>query len=119
MVALLVDDEAAFRRLFTRMLARAGWEAVEAADGVEALDYARSRSFAVVITDIDMPRMDGLELCRRLRESPETRHVPIVVMTGGERGPEAVSAGADFVLEKPVSLDVLVEVLGRVPSGRA
>jgi two-component system chemotaxis response regulator CheY len=104
---LVVDDEPFIRKLVATTLEDvAGFELIEAADGAEALDLARDDPPAIVLLDIDMPGMDGLEAARRLRAQPETAGATIVMLTAAadeeaERASE--EAGADLFLTKPFS----------------
>ncbi len=105
---LLIDDEARFRSLLAAGLRRAGHQATTACDGLEAVVKFRVERFDLVITDIVMPRMDGIETIRALRQTEVT--VPIIAMsevTCGDRGlylKAALALGADATLEKPFSL---------------
>lgn len=102
---LLVDDEPELRRLLRRSLVRAGFDVVEAVDGRAALEAARLAHFDVVISDVRMPRMGGLELLERLQlEEPD---VPVVLMSGSSELPNrqsAVDVGAFDYLTKPIEL---------------
>ena len=116
---LIVDDDPSIRKLVATTLEDvAGFELVEAADGDEALELAREEAPAIVLLDIDMPGLDGLEACRRLRAETATTDTTIVMLTaaaGDEAEHEAVAAGADLFLSKPFSpLDLLrlVDKLG-------
>jgi two-component system response regulator MprA len=121
---LIVDDEPLVRQVFGRFLALSGMEASFAADGVEGLDLARTSRPDAIVSDLEMPRMDGIALCRALRADAATRRVPIVVVTAsGEQVRAALDAGCDAVLPKPCSRALLIatlsECLGRVPKARA
>jgi DNA-binding NtrC family response regulator len=102
---LLVDDEPELRRLLRRTLVRAGFEVVEASDGRAALEAARLAHFDVVISDIRMPHMGGLELMERLQlEDPG---MPVVLMSGSaelSNRQSAVDVGAFDYLAKPSGL---------------
>jgi len=117
---LVVDDTESVRSLFRRLLTSDGHEVVMAADGAAALDAVQQHRPDVVLLDVDMPTMDGLEVCRRLKSDPVTRLTPIVMVTGQTdlhdrlRG---IEAGADEFLSKPVhpqELRVRVRSLSRV-----
>jgi DNA-binding NtrC family response regulator len=109
--ALLVDDEPELRRLLRRTLVRAGFEVVEAADGRAALEAARLAHFDVVISDVRMPRMGGLELLERLQlEEPG---LPVVLISGSAEvlnRQSAVDVGAFDYLAKPIELGTLQSV---------
>jgi two-component system chemotaxis response regulator CheY len=109
---LVVDDDPFIRKLITTTLEDVSkFHLHEAADGVEAVEVARRELPALVFLDIDMPRMNGFEACRRLRSDDTTSGATIVMLTaahgeGVKR--EAEEAGADLFLTKPFSpLDLL------------
>jgi two-component system chemotaxis response regulator CheY len=116
---LIVDDDEFIRKLIATTLEDvAEFELYEAADGLEALEVARRERPSLVFLDVDMPRLDGIETCRRLREDDATDELTIVMLTAthGDRvESEAEQAGADLFLTKPFSpLDLLrlVDQLG-------
>ena len=115
---LVVDDDPLIRRLIATTLEDvSGFDLVEAGDGVEALEHAEKTSPAIVFLDIDMPRMDGITTCARLREAPETSHATIVMLTAAtddraER--RAGEAGADLFLTKPFSPLDLLRLVDRI-----
>jgi two-component system chemotaxis response regulator CheY len=120
---LVVDDDPFVRRLIATTLEDvAEFELHEAADGVEALEVARRERPSLVFLDVDMPRLDGIDACRALRESEETSATTIVMLTaahGDSVERQAEEAGADLFLTKPFSpLDLLrlVDRLGERPS---
>ena len=78
---LLVDDEPVLRSVVRQFLEFSGYEVVEAADGRHALDLAKERTPDIVLTDLLMPHIDGLDLCRRLRAHDSTRAVPVIFVT--------------------------------------
>lgn len=104
---LIVDDDPFIRKLIAITLEDvAGFELAEAGDGAEALAAASRGSPEMVFLDIDMPELDGLEVCRRLRAAPETASATIVILTaaaGDAAEREAEGAGADLFLTKPFS----------------
>lgn len=117
---LIVDDDPSIRKLVATTLEDvAGFELVEAADGDEALELARKEAPAIVLLDIDMPGIDGLEACRRLRAQPQTAEATVVMLTAAadeEAERAAEDAGADLFITKPFSpleLLRLVDDLGR------
>lgn len=102
---LLVDDEPELRRVFRRSLERAGYVVVEAADGKAALELSRQMDFEVVVTDICMPLMTGLELLERL--SVEAPDLPVLFVSGSTNYMDLDTArdcGAFDFLQKPVDL---------------
>jgi two-component system response regulator MprA len=109
---LVVDDEPAVRDSLTRTLRFEGYEVAEAADGVDALAIVQSQPPDVLVLDVMMPRMDGLETCRRLRSAQ--LHVPVLMLTARDTVGDRVAgldAGADDYLVKPFALQ---ELLARV-----
>ena len=104
---LIVDDNEINRKLLRVTLATAGHEVVEAADGVEAFERLRSCRFEAVITDILMPRMDGYQLCYKIRRDETFKDLPIVVYsatyTSASDGQLALKVGADRFLRKPAA----------------
>lgn len=117
---LVVDDEAQIARVLRRSLAARGYEVQTAGDGEEALATFNSWPPDLVITDLSMPNMTGLELCRRLRAASR---VPIIVLSvkGEERTKvAALDAGADDYITKPFGIDELLArvraILRRVPA---
>ncbi|AGZ39497.1 response regulator [Actinoplanes friuliensis] len=110
MAAVLIaedDEEIAF--ILTRVLKRAGHVVHHAPDGVAALALASQIRPQVVLTDLGMPRMDGLELSRSVREHPDLRDTPIAILTGSllPEDPRAVAAAPCAVLLKPCANDDL------------
>ncbi len=109
---LIVDDDPFIRKLIATTLEDvAAFELLQASDGQEAVDIAAREEPELVFLDIDMPRVDGYEACRRLRAAPQTAEATIVMLTasaGLEAEREAEDAGADLFLTKPFSpLDLL------------
>ena len=104
---LIVDDDPSIRRLIATTLEDvSGYRMSEAGDGQEAIERARDVLPAIVFLDIDMPRLNGIETCRRLRSEPGTAGTTIVMLTGDsddEAEKEARAAGADLFLTKPFS----------------
>jgi two-component system chemotaxis response regulator CheY len=113
---LIVDDDPFIRRLIATTLEDvAGFDTEEAGDGLEAVAVARTLYPAIVFLDIDMPRMNGIEACRRLRALGHESAATIVMLTaaGADAEAEARAAGADLFLTKPFSpLDLLELVDG-------
>jgi two-component system, OmpR family, phosphate regulon response regulator PhoB len=111
-LVLLAEDDEDVRALAELVLRREGYEVAAVSNGQAALDAAGERTPSVAVLDVSMPRMDGLETARRLRERAETRDVPIMLLTARvteadrERGR---AAGVDAQLDKPFSPAVLAE----------
>jgi|SRR5579864_4345376 len=111
---LLVDDAPFLRFAFGRLLRLEGFDVREAPDGQEALRCASEFHPQVVLTDLMMPEMDGIELMRRLREEPEMASVPVIVITADTSEPtlrQAREAGAAEVITKPIHLPEILERL--------
>ena len=101
---LAVDDSASMRQMVRYTLEGAGYKVVQAADGVEALEYARGGSVDLVLTDVNMPRMDGIALVRELRTLDNYKFVPMLVLTtesGQETKLRGKQAGATGWIVKP------------------
>ena len=114
---LAVDDSAAMRQMVGITLTGAGHEVQQAADGREALQIAERQTFDLVITDVNMPVMDGLTLVRHLRNLPGYRGVPLLVLTTEattERKLEGKAAGATGWLVKPFNPDRLLATVAKV-----
>ena len=97
MTALVVDDAAQIRHLFARILRGAGMQVLEARSGVAALELAHTTPPDVVVTDIEMPGLSGIDLCRIFRDHATLRNSLIVVVSGAgtTQRDEAVAAGCD------------------------
>jgi len=114
---LVVDDSAAIRKILQRVLRQTGMAIHtihEAGDGEEAVSVLRSTRVQLVLTDINMPRMDGLQLLAALKAAPEWRDIPVVMITteGGEsKVAEAVKLGAAGYVRKPFTADQIKEKL--------
>ncbi len=103
---LLVEDDAALRDTLAYNLRQEGYETLTAADGVTGLELARARPVALVILDVMLPRLDGLETLRQLRGRPETARVPVLMLTARVEESDIVAGlelGADDYVTKPFS----------------
>jgi twitching motility two-component system response regulator PilH len=117
-LVLLVEDDRDTREMYSEFLSYSGMRVAEAPSGRRALERAREQCPDVVVTDIAMPGMDGLELSRRLRSAAPTRDVPIIAVSGNA-SERAREAGADIVLEKPCTPDELLHVIEDVLDRRS
>lgn len=116
-VILAVDDSASMRQMVSFTLKGAGYDVVQAADGVEALDYARGHAVDLVLTDVNMPRMDGITLVRELRGLAGYRLTPMLVLTtesGQDRKLQGKQAGATGWIVKPFNPEQLLATIARV-----
>ena len=117
---LVADDTESIRLLFDKLLTSDGHEVVSVSDGIDALEAVHHHRPHVILLDVDMPAMNGLEVCRRLKADPATRLTPIVMVTGQSDLSDrlkGIEAGADEFLSKPVhpqELRVRVRSLSRV-----
>jgi two-component system, chemotaxis family, chemotaxis protein CheY len=113
--ALIVDDSSVMRKIVERCLRQAGMDlgqVLEASNGAEALALVNENSFDLILSDINMPVMDGLEFVRHLKELEKAKNVPIVMITteGGEKSVlEALSLGAKGYIRKPFTPDQVKE----------
>ena len=114
---LAVDDSASMRQMVSFTLKNAGYSVVEAVDGEDAFDKARAREFDLVLTDQNMPRLDGIGLTRKLREHPNFKATPILILTtesSDQMKQAGRAAGATGWLVKPFDPTKLIEVIKKV-----
>ena len=114
---LAVDDSPSMRDIVRIALSGAGFEVTPAADGQQALDLARQSSFDLVLSDVNMPVMDGIALIRALRAEAGYRHTPILMLTtesSADRKREGKDAGATGWIVKPFDPAQLVATMHRV-----
>src|SRR5579864_7927826 len=110
-VIVLADDSISVRKFVGRMLEKAGYRVKLAADGLEALEIVSQSSCDLVVTDLEMPRTNGYELMSQMRQQPNTREIPVMVVTsraGAKHRDRAMKEGAAAFLVKPVQEDQLV-----------
>jgi chemosensory pili system protein ChpA (sensor histidine kinase/response regulator) len=113
---LVVDDSITVRRVTQRLLKREGYRVTLASDGLDALEKLQEEKPTVVLSDIEMPRMDGFDLARNIRADEQLRDLPIIMITSriaGKHREHAKELGVDHYLGKPYSED---ELLGLVRS---
>lgn len=114
---LAVDDSASMRQMVSFTLKGAGYDVVEAKDGVEALGIAKTSSFDLVVTDVNMPNMDGISLIRELRKLADYKFTPMLMLTtesGTDKKSEGKAAGATGWIVKPFNPDQLLATIKRV-----
>jgi sigma-B regulation protein RsbU (phosphoserine phosphatase) len=117
MPILIVDDDLVFRDFLARILRGAGYEVVLAQDGNEALAACQHLRLDLIVADWLMPGMDGVELCRQLKEDPALRQIYVILLTARDEVPDkvrALDAGADEYVVKPCAE---LEILARIRAG--
>jgi chemosensory pili system protein ChpA (sensor histidine kinase/response regulator) len=113
-IVMVVDDSLTVRRVTQRLLAREGYQVVLAKDGVDALEQLQSVTPAVMLVDIEMPRMDGFDLTRNVRDDERTRHIPIIMITSRTAAKHrnyAMEIGVNEYLGKPYQEDLLLKLV--------
>ena len=115
---LIVDDDRKILDLLVELLELEGYEVSTATDGAEAIDLALSFGPDIVVSDVVMPVVGGLELCRRLKEDPRTAYVPVLLISGriasDEADIEGLNAGADDYLDLPFRNEELLVKVARL-----
>jgi chemosensory pili system protein ChpA (sensor histidine kinase/response regulator) len=116
-VVLLADDSISVRRFVGRMLEKAGYRVKLASDGLEALEMVSVSRCDLVVTDLEMPRTNGYELMSHMRQNPETRNIPVMVVTsraGAKHKDRAMKEGATAFLTKPVQEDSFIAAVAQI-----
>lgn len=114
---LVVDDERPLRNLLAQVFADSGHRVLLAVNGRQALDLLRSQRPDLVLADVMMPEINGVELCQRIKESPATAGIPVILMSAASAA-TGRQAPADAFLGKPFDLDDVEELIQRLlPSG--
>ena len=114
---LAVDDSASMRQMVAFTLNGAGYNVIEAVDGKDALEKAKSGGADVVLTDVNMPNMDGIELVRQLRQLPKYKFTPMLLLTtesGADKKAQGKAAGATGWLVKPFNPEQLLATIAKV-----
>ena len=114
---LIVDDSKTIRDMLRHTLSREGFEVTDAYDGVDALAVKKETTFDLIITDINMPNMGGIELIKKLREDTNNRATPILVLStesGADLKREAKRAGATGWVVKPFIPEKLINAINKV-----
>lgn len=114
---LTVDDSSSIRQMVSFTLKQAGYTVIEAEDGQKGLDTARQNRADLVITDLNMPNMNGMELIRHLRQEPNYKFTPILMLTtesDESRKMEGRQAGATGWIVKPFNPEQLIKVVHKV-----
>jgi len=113
---LLIDDSLSIRKFVGRMLENAGYQVDTAVDGEDGLRKASAHSYRLIFTDLEMPKLNGLEVIQALRSRPQTQQTPVVVMTtraGDKHRQMALNIGASSYIAKPVEERALLQEVGR------
>jgi len=108
---MVVDDSTAIRTSLAFTLKSAGYEVVEAANGVDALNLMKQHAIGLFISDINMPEMDGITLLKKIKEDKDYSHTPVIMLTtesSGEMIDQGKSAGAKAWIIKPFGPDQLI-----------
>jgi chemosensory pili system protein ChpA (sensor histidine kinase/response regulator) len=111
-IVMVVDDSVTVRKVTTRFLEREGFDVITAKDGVHAIEVLRDKTPDIMLLDIEMPRMDGFEVARRVRANPNIKHLPIIMITsrtGEKHRQTGLAAGANEYMGKPFQEDVLLD----------
>mgnify|MGYP000037540450 CR=1 FL=1 len=114
---LAVDDSASMRQMVSFTLKGAGYDVIEAEDGQKALDKAKGSAVDLVLTDVNMPVMDGIELVKNLRTLPDYKFTPILMLTtesAGDKKVQGKNAGATGWLVKPFNPEQLLATIKKV-----
>ena len=115
-VILIVDDSATVRKFVATSLNLKGYKVIAAADGMEALEKMPLENVDLVITDLNMPDMDGFEFIKTLQETPEFKHIPIIILssiTDEEDKKRGYQLGAISYIEKPFSIEKIQKEVER------
>jgi len=111
---LVVDDEISVRTILKQILERSGFEAETASDGVEALEKLKAGDFDILVTDINMPNMDGVALLKKSKEDYE--NLPVIFITAFGKDKiiiEAMKVGLNDFIEKPFKMDAVISTINR------
>lgn len=114
---LAVDDSASMRQMVSFTLKGAGYNVVEAVDGVDALNKAKAQTFDCIVTDVNMPNKDGIELIKDLRALPNYKFTPMLMLTtesGMDKKQQGKEAGATGWIVKPFNPDQLLKTIQKV-----
>jgi len=112
MKILVVDDDRTTRKLLSLYLRGSGFDVVTAENGLDGIEKLGGETVNMVVTDLNMPYMDGIEFIRTIKANPDTGHIPALMITtedDDEERQRAAAAGADGYLVKPVTADVVAQ----------
>ena len=119
MKLLIADDDKTIHLTYTKPLKKSGFEVLNAYDGWETIDMAFEHIPDIIILDVTMPEGDGRDICKQLKNSPETRHIKIIMLTGKDRHHDrrlGLELGADEYLEKPCPFFFLERAIDKIVS---
>lgn len=114
---MAVDDSVSIRQMVGFTLTRAGYEVLEAEDGVDAVNKLKGKTIHMMITDLNMPNVDGIELIKQIRSRPEYKFMPIIMLTTEsqeDKKQAGKAAGATGWIVKPFKPDQLLSVIKKV-----
>ncbi len=115
---LVVDDEPDIVRIVVKIMEARGHQVATARDGIEAIELIKANPPEVVILDLNLPKLDGFEVCRQIKSNPATAHVPVVMMTAAYVSVDDArighAVGADEYVVKPFLKDVLIHNVERL-----
>ena len=114
---LAVDDSSSMRQMVSFTLKGAGYDVVEAVDGQDALNKAKSQQFDLIVTDVNMPVMDGITFIKNLRAEPNYKFTPMLMLTtesAADKKTEGKAAGATGWIVKPFNPDQLINTIKKV-----
>ncbi|MEA3466575.1 MAG: response regulator [Thermodesulfobacteriota bacterium] len=113
---LIVEDEESLLKLESILFFSRGYEVIAVADGMAALDVLARERVDLVLLDVMLPEIDGVEICRRIKESPLTRRIPVIMLTAKKNQEDMACAdavGADWYITKPFKSTKVIEVVER------
>ena len=114
---LVVDNEANIRRIIRHELEHRGYKIIEASGGIEAVDLAKKHRPDLITLDISMPDLDGFDVTAVLKNNPDTKNIPILIVSVVEDGQKAYRLGANDYITKPIVIDILIERVNRLLQG--
>lgn len=113
---LIVEDEESLLKLESILLTSKGYEVEAVADGLAAMEAVRKSKPDLVLLDIMLPEIDGFEVCRRIKEDPETRDIPVIMLTAKKSREDMArgeQVGADWYITKPFKSAMVIETIQR------
>ncbi|BDA79010.1 response regulator [Leptospira kobayashii] len=114
---LIIDDSAVFRKIISVHLKNANFELLEANDGLEALKQLSAGTVDLIVSDVNMPNMDGISFIKKIKEDPKHKFTPIIMLTTEsqpEKKQQGIDAGAKAWLTKPFSPEELLDTISKL-----